>query len=106
MCRLLLTSNFKIIQLKFCRDGDNSFKCSAKTENCGTLEWHEKYTEEGAEICMKHVESGATHKEKWCRKVKMLGWFECCKMEGVEEYMKKASECCHRIDRIVHTVHR
>ena len=79
--------------INFSRTGDNSFKCCAKTEKFGSTEWTEKYTEDGLEMCFTHKESGASYKEFWCRKVKMLGWFELDRMEGAEEFMKAASEC-------------
>ena len=71
--------------------GDNCYKNCCKSEKYGVMEWTEKFTEDGIEMCFTHKNSGSTCKEFWPRKVKLNGWFECVKEEGLEDYMKATS---------------
>ncbi len=73
------------------RSGCNRFKNCSKSEKYGTFEWIDTFTEDGVEVCFTHKDSGATSKEFWTRKVKMLGWFEFVKEEGLEDYFRATS---------------
>lgn len=81
----------------FHKNGDNCFKGTAKTEKFGTLEWSEKYTEDGLTMCWNAKDKGASITEKWCRKVQIEGNYCYDHDENLDGFWKALGFPCEML---------